>query len=367
MAKKKDTSTKVPAAAEIAAVQLAEYAPGGRDEEQELANFLAQKDAKSSGQKNASTLLPERHPNLDFFVCDVLDAAPKDDLGSMEHPFFALKAGDTKIRSYEHNGTIIEIRPSGTGLPTIFDKDVWLYCIGQVTEIANRSGVVHQKITINARDLLVATNRQVSTRGYKLLSEALDRLKGTVIKTNVPTGKLRTETSFNLFDQLTVIKRETSGRMVSFSLKLSDWLIRAIESREVLTINRGFFRLRKPIERRLYEIARKHCGAQQSWKCNLPLLHKKSGSACARKEFRRQVGEVVAAQHLPDYTIQLADDDTVTFTNRNRDEMAAVDAEAVRTAQEATFRQQWEQDHPGETWPGYKKAVQGLRQTAAAL
>ena len=36
------------------------------------------------------SLLPERHPNLDFFVLDITDAVPKDDLASMEHPLFSL-------------------------------------------------------------------------------------------------------------------------------------------------------------------------------------------------------------------------------------------------------------------------------------
>ncbi|MFD2579593.1 hypothetical protein ACFSTD_15405 [Novosphingobium colocasiae] len=33
-------------------------------------------------------LLPVRHPNQDLFICDVLDAIPKDDMASMEHPVF---------------------------------------------------------------------------------------------------------------------------------------------------------------------------------------------------------------------------------------------------------------------------------------
>jgi hypothetical protein len=42
-----------------------------------------------------SPLLPDRHPQGDFFVCDIFDAAPKADIGSMEHPIFSLfnKAG----------------------------------------------------------------------------------------------------------------------------------------------------------------------------------------------------------------------------------------------------------------------------------
>jgi hypothetical protein len=37
-----------------------------------------------------SPLLPDRHPIQDFFICDVTDAIPKDDMGSMEHPIFSL-------------------------------------------------------------------------------------------------------------------------------------------------------------------------------------------------------------------------------------------------------------------------------------
>ncbi len=36
----------------------------------------------------------------------------------------------------------------------------------------------------------------------------------------------------------------------------------AIKAHEVLTLPPDYFRLRKPTERRIYEIARKHCGKQ---------------------------------------------------------------------------------------------------------
>ena len=38
-------------------------------------------------------LTPIKHVQPDFFVADILDAMPKDDLASMEHPIFALKEG----------------------------------------------------------------------------------------------------------------------------------------------------------------------------------------------------------------------------------------------------------------------------------
>ncbi len=36
-------------------------------------------------ERNLPTLLPDRHHDSDYFVCNILDAAPKVDLGSMEH------------------------------------------------------------------------------------------------------------------------------------------------------------------------------------------------------------------------------------------------------------------------------------------
>ena len=48
--------------------------------------------------------LPHRHQQLDFFVTDITDAAHKADIASMEHPLFALKSGDRRVRTYTRNG-----------------------------------------------------------------------------------------------------------------------------------------------------------------------------------------------------------------------------------------------------------------------
>ena len=86
-------------------------------------------NAKQGTAVVQSHLSPKRHPNADFFVIDVFDASLKDDLASMEHPIFALKNGDTRNRFYEHNGNTVTIMPSSFGCATIYDKDVWIYCI----------------------------------------------------------------------------------------------------------------------------------------------------------------------------------------------------------------------------------------------
>ena len=112
----------------------------------------------AQAQDPSRKLTPNRHPNRDFFVADILDWALKDDRASMEHPFFSLaKKPDTRIRRYEHNGLSITITPSVLGIATIWDKDVLIYAISQLVEALNQGRPVSRTVRLKAYDLLVAT------------------------------------------------------------------------------------------------------------------------------------------------------------------------------------------------------------------
>lgn len=265
-------------------------------------------------------LLPERHPNRDFFVCDILDASPKDDLGSMEHPMFSLSTKpDHNIRRYEHRGNSIEIAPGAYGMATIWDKDVLIYCISQIMEALNRGRDVSRTVWVTAHDLLVATNRGTGGASYERLQAGLDRLSSTFIKTNIVTNGKRVIRGFGLVDSYEIVERSPADkRMVAVEITLSEWLYNAIVGREVLTISRDYFRLRKGLERRLYELARKHCGRQTSWKIGLDILHKKSGSSSTLREFRRKVSGIAKTDHMPDYRLVYeADEDQAYFYARS--------------------------------------------------
>src|SRR5271155_4024365 len=155
-------------------------------------------DSKPS---NRSPLLPDRHPIQDFFICDVADAIPKDDMGSMEHPVFSLSTKpDVRIREYEHKGAKIVIAPSAFGLATIHDKDILIYCISQLVAKMNTGTALHRTLHMKAYDLLVATNRNIDGRAYEQLVAALDRLSGTRIRTNIKTGGEEHTSGFGLID-----------------------------------------------------------------------------------------------------------------------------------------------------------------------
>ena len=101
-------------------------------------------------------------------------------------------------------------------------------------------------------------------------------------------------------------------------IELPHWLYRSITKDEVLPISKDYFRLRKPIDRRVYEIARKHCGKQPSWKISLELLHRKTGATMVFKNFRIAINSLAQANVLPDYCIEYdRKSDMVTFINRD--------------------------------------------------
>ncbi len=265
----------------------------------------------------AGGLLPDRHPTADFFVCDIFDALPKDDLGSMEHPMFSLSTRpDRRILNYEHNGVEVTVTPSVRGLATIHDKDILIFCISQLMAAINAGRAVSQVLHLKAHDLLVATNRETSGDGYKRLRDALDRLAGTRITTNMVTGGQEVTTGFGLIESWEIVRHTRAGRMVSVSIKLSDWLFRAVLAKSVLTLNRDYFRLRKPLERRIYELARKHCGRQPEWRVSVETLLKKSGSASPRRVFRKMLRDMITADHLPDYVLEEEPGDIIRVTRR---------------------------------------------------
>jgi hypothetical protein len=269
-----------------------------------------------TNKKERSPLLPVRHPQRDFFVCDIFDAAPKSDIASMEHPLFTLSTKpDMTPRRYEMNGNWLEVVPSNIGLATVFDRDILIYCISQCMAALNEGRKVHRTMRFAAHDLLKATNRATNDRGYKLFKDALNRLRNTNIQTNITTAGVEQWETFGFIDSAKVVRETRDGRMQAVEITLSDWLFNAIDAKgkDILTISPQYFQLRKPLERRLYEIARKSCGTKNRMlRFGLEKLRMKTGSQSRLKEFRRMVKAIVdmnvEKNHIPDYTFELDGD-----------------------------------------------------------
>ena len=253
----------------------------------------------------------------DFFVCDFFGVAPKHDLASMEHPIFSLSTRpDRRILSYTHNDVAVTVTPSVRGRATIFDADILIFCISQLMAGLNAGREISRTLTLTAHDLLLATGRETSGDSYRRLREAFERLAGTRITTNIVTGDREITSGFGLIEAWEIVRKTRAGRMVSVSVTLSEWLFQAVLNRSVLTLNRDYFGLRKPLERRIYELARKHCGQQRSWRVSVEVLLKKSGSTSPRRVFRAMLREMIARDGLPDYHLAEEPGDRVVVTRK---------------------------------------------------
>lgn len=195
------------------------------------------------------------------------------------------------------------------------------------------------------------TNRGTSGRDYVALQEAIDRLAGTRISTNIRAGDEEQYEAFGL-----------DGRLLWCEVKLSDWVFNAIEAQQVLTLHRDYFRLKKPLERRVYELARKHCGHQDSWSISLSLLLKKSGSQSPTKRFRQMIKHIAKHNHLPDYLVFYDEEtDKVIFENRGslspalpEDQSLCVSQLRTDTYERAkTFAPGWDVYHIENEWRGW--------------
>lgn len=264
--------------------------------------------------KKRTTLLPERHPEPDLFVCDILDATPKSDRASMEHPLFSLSVKkDMTPFEYEQGNVKVVITPApNVGRANVFDRDILIYVLSQLMEAKNEGQQIGRRVQISAYDLLKATNRHTTGQAYNTLKNAIRRLRYTQIETNIHENGLGEWRSISFITDATIVKEDKTGRLLNVELEMGAWLIKAIENQNVLTLSRRYFQLRKPMERRLYELARKHCGAQKVWRIGLDKLQHKAGSSSTSKEFKRLVKAICLTDeeysHMPDYNFRLMHD-----------------------------------------------------------
>ena len=200
-------------------------------------------------------------PQRDLFQLDSpLIGEIRGERSLMAFPFFALaKSAWMKPLAYHHGAVSIEVRPSANGVATIYDKEIVLYIASLMAAKLEAGENVEQNFVFTAHDLFSVTGSNHSARSYQRLSEALERLQGTQIKTNIEAGGEGEEGFFSWLSEARLHYTKTRAgekRLKAVKVRLCDWLYRAIlRDRQVLDYAAAYFQL-GPIERRIYEVAR---------------------------------------------------------------------------------------------------------------
>lgn len=239
----------------------------------------------------------------------------------MAFPFFALSKGKwTKPLAYKTDTVSIEIVATAKGVATIYDKEVLLYIASLMVAKLDAGVGVSQDFYFTAHDLFRVTGVNGSARSYARLSDALERLQGTQIKTDIEAGGEGQAGFFSWLSeaQLHYTKTKTGDkRLKAVKVRLCDWLYRAIlRDRRVLDYAPTYFQL-GPIERRLYEVARSACmhGAVE---VDLDELRLQIGYQSALKHFRYELKRIADEDTIPGFTFDLVDVAAATDKTRAR-------------------------------------------------
>ena len=246
-----------------------------------------------------------------FEVDSPLHGKVRGERSVMDFPFFALsKVAVHKPLVYEQANVKIEIRPSATGIATMYDKEIILYIASLMAQEISRGGEVGQDFTFTAHDFFRITGvARPSKRDYQRFTDALERLQGTQIKTNIRTGSQQDKGWFSWLAEaaanyVTLPNGEEQMRVVK--VRLCAWLYRAIQrDGHIYSYHHDYFRL-GTIERRLYEIAHCHCDGE-AVEMPLEMLSAKVGSTASLSKFKQHLKEVESDDRLPEYEVSLKD------------------------------------------------------------
>ena len=237
----------------------------------------------------------------------------------MAFPFFALsKNAWMKPLTYEDAAVSIEVRPSANGVATIYDKEIVLYIASLMAANIEAGEDVTQDFVFTAHDLFSVTGANHSARSYARLSEALERLQGTQIKTNIEAGGEGEEGFFSWLSEARLHYSKTRNgerRLKAVRVRMCDWLYRAIlRDRQVLDYANAYFQL-GPIERRIYEVARatSQMGPDgERLEVDLATFRRQIGYQNPLANFRSALRAIAGTGSIPDYDLELVEGDSAS-------------------------------------------------------
>ncbi|WP_168075143.1 replication initiator protein A [Caulobacter sp. SSI4214] len=279
----------------------------------------------------------DRGNQFDLFIPLMRDLSLKDQRETMERPFFSLQKRK-RLKPIEYKSADgeayvkVEAVPA-YGMATIWDADILIWATSALNRIkAEGKNDVPRTLRVTAYDLLRSIHRDTGGKGYADLKAALDRLTTTTIFTSIRAKKGR-DRRFSWLDSWEVDVDPITEKPIALKITLSDWVWEGIvNEKSVLTMHPDYFHLSGGLERALYRIARKHAGDQDDgWTCRVSLLHDKTGSDSAPKEFGRMMRKIVEANELPEYDMAFTTvgdgSQAVRFIRRTVVERAQIRAE----------------------------------------
>ncbi|HWX26173.1 MAG TPA: replication initiator protein A [Steroidobacteraceae bacterium] len=251
------------------------------------------------------------NPQFDLFLPSIVDLKFRDQKDTMERPFFSLsKSKRMKPIEYQNDndGIFVTVLPhQDYGMATIWDADVLIWAASVLSDMKNRRlNEIPRELKFQPHDLLKVIGRSTGGKDYAQLRGALDRLKSTIINTNIRAARGTKHITFSWIDQWEDLVDSRTKESRGLTLTLSDWFYRGVtEEGGVLSIDPAYFSISGGRERWLYRVARKHAGGNgaEGFAISMPTLFEKSGAEGTYRRFKFEMQRIVARNDLPGFLL----------------------------------------------------------------
>lgn len=224
----------------------------------------------------------------------------------MSYPFFSLSKNRINKIIFQYKKIEIKIvAPNEIGIPTVWDQEFLIWLTSQLSNLLNKGITPPSTILIRPSRFFKDTGKIKCGKEYKSFFATLMRLKTTTILTNIKAGSLIYSKGFSWVNDFEIVK-DQKEKILGVKIELSQWFYsRCIEDRAYLAIDPAYFSLSRAIERWLYGIARKHCGANQVWTFKIETLYKLYPNQDRKfRFFKRDLVSVVKRNNLPEYQLE---------------------------------------------------------------
>lgn len=262
--------------------------------------------------------VPKNDKQPDFFVPQLYDVGTRDNRGIMDVAVFRLSKKDHRpnavIRYKLPDGQVV-VSSGIHGMASVWDYDIVLMAISHLTESMNRfregrGEKPGPKFRPHVADILKFCRRDNGGKQKDSLVGALERLNTTHVsierKNTLRGKKVTINEGENLIAKFLAITNDATKKLEFVEITVADWMYKDItegEKPDVLTVHPDYFLIDPGIGRFLYRLARRAAGkTTATW--GFKTLYERSGSTSQFFEFSRMLRGIIAANDLPEYTLQ---------------------------------------------------------------
>lgn len=235
------------------------------------------------------------------------EGKPKVIQNLMIYPFFSPSKGK-RLKPIEYKDDYVKVKVTANseyGMATVWDVDILVWAIMEVVGQRDAGKTPSRTIYFKPYTLLKALGRGNTTgRDYELLKQALRRLHGTVIETNIGREYGISTKAFHWIESWSLSEDRRTGEPEEYaSISLADWIYQlAITPKEILTISPDYYQIEGGLERWLYLFARKYAGKRPSgYTISMKMLYQRSATTRQYHLFAQDIRKILKANRLPDY------------------------------------------------------------------